>query len=160
MIADHMREALEWLPAKMNTREARVMMLAIGMQESRFIHRYQVVQGKPGVRGPARGFWQMERGGGAYGVLKHEASRDFAHAACHHAGVTPTAEAAWLAMETNDFLAATFARLLLWTDPRPMPKVGEVGKAWECYIRNWRPGKPHLQTWAQMHATGVTHADD
>lgn len=54
---------LELLPAKMDTPKARVMMLAIGMQESRFEHRKQ-------IGGPARGFFQFEEAGGVRGVLK------------------------------------------------------------------------------------------
>lgn len=46
----------------MDSTEARVMLLAIGLQESRFINRFQIVQGKPGAKGPARGFWQFEQG--------------------------------------------------------------------------------------------------
>ena len=48
---------LKLLPPKFDTPEARVMMLAIGMQESRFLHRKQ-------IGGPARGFFQFEEGGG------------------------------------------------------------------------------------------------
>ena len=47
--------ALRLLPASWDSKEARVMLLAIGLQESRFTHRFQVVQGKPGAKGPARG---------------------------------------------------------------------------------------------------------
>ncbi|WP_199533145.1 hypothetical protein [Thiopseudomonas alkaliphila] len=56
--------ALALLPARMKSKKAVVMMLAIGLQESRFIHRRQ-------IKGPARGFWQFEKGGGVYGVLNH-----------------------------------------------------------------------------------------
>jgi hypothetical protein len=38
-----------------------------------------------------------------------------------------------------------FARLLLWTDPRAMPR--EMDEGWACYLRNWRPGKPHFHAW-------------
>ena len=50
------------------------------------------------------------------------------------------------ALATADPLAAAFARLLLWTDPRPIPS-GSPQAAWDYYIRNWRPGKPHRHTW-------------
>jgi len=42
--------ALAILPAKMDTPQARVMLLAIGLQESEFAHRRQM------GNGPARGF--------------------------------------------------------------------------------------------------------
>ena len=53
------------LPDRMDTPEARVMMLAIGLQESRFVHRRQ-------IKGPARGFWQFEQGGGVIGVVSRQ----------------------------------------------------------------------------------------
>lgn len=53
--------ALSLLPERMRSKEAVVMLLAIGLQESRFVHTYQLVQGKPGAKGPARGWWQFER---------------------------------------------------------------------------------------------------
>ena len=47
--------ALLLLPERMRTDQAKVMLLAIGLQESRFVHRRQ-------IGGPARGFWQFEDG--------------------------------------------------------------------------------------------------
>ena len=60
-----MRDLIEFaitrhLPDRMLSDEAVTMMLAIGYQESRFEHRRQ-------IRGPARGFWQFEHGGGVVG---------------------------------------------------------------------------------------------
>src|SRR5690606_35531315 len=52
------------LPSRMDSDRATVMLLAIGLQESRFEHRRQ-------IKGPARGFWQFERGGGVRGVMTH-----------------------------------------------------------------------------------------
>ena len=65
VMRDAVRPALALLPAAMNTPQARCMLLAIGLQESRFVHRRQ-------IGGPARGFWQFERGtrtsrGGVWG---------------------------------------------------------------------------------------------
>src|SRR6476646_617594 len=71
--------ALALLPKKLDTPEARVLLLAIGLQESRLVDRYQVLDG--GAKGPARGLWQFERGtkasrGGVWGVFLHRASSD------------------------------------------------------------------------------------
>ncbi len=80
-ITDHaLRPAMALLPARMDTSEARCMLLAIGLQESRFVHRRQ-------IGGPARGFWQFERGtpasrGGVWGVFLHAASRDWLAELC------------------------------------------------------------------------------
>ena len=45
--------ACSLLPARMDTRAARALLVAIGLQESRFEHRRQ-------IGGPARGFFQFE----------------------------------------------------------------------------------------------------
>lgn len=142
-------EAMAILPAGMDTPRARVLMRAIGLQESRFTHRAQVVDG--GGKGPARGFWQFERGGGVKGVLTHPQTKRLAQSVCLARGVEADPRSVWLALETDDTLAAAFARLLLWSDPKPLPELGESEEAWECYTRNWRPGKPHIKTWAALY---------
>lgn len=148
MINAGVDEALALLPANMDSLEARVEMAAIGLQESRFVHRRQ-------IRGPARGFWQFERGGGVHGVLNHRASNMHAITLCHARGVKPATQDVYQRLEHDDVLAAGFARLLLWTDPRPLPAVGEVAQAWEYYLRTWRPGKPHRQTWDALYVQAI-----
>ncbi len=124
---------LALLPASMDTPAARVMLLAIGLQESRFDYRRQ-------INGPARGLWQFERGGGVTGVLRHRASADLADSVCKQRGVDPMPAAVYAQLEHDDLLACAFARLLLWTDPQPLPAAGQVEAAWQYYLRNWRPG--------------------
>lgn len=143
-----MAEALLLLPAKMTSPQAEVMLLAIGLQESRFTHRRQ-------IGGPARGFWQFEKGGGAAGVLRHAASRDHAVRVCDARGVAPVAEQVYQRLEHDDILAAAFARLLLWTDPGKLPELGEADSAWRLYLRTWRPGKPHPGTWPLLYAQAL-----
>lgn len=141
--------ALALLPAKMDTPAARVQLLAIGLQESRFLYRRQL------GNGPARGLWQFERTGGVRGVLTHPASREHAYRICAGRGVAPVAAAVHPALETDDVLAAAFARLLMWTDGWRLPAVGDAQGGWEMYIRTWRPGKPHPQTWAGLYAQAL-----
>lgn len=132
--------ALHWLPEKMNTAEARVEMLTIGLQESNFEHRYQVLN-DPTKKGPARSFWQGEQGGGMVaGVMGHPASKQLAQAACTSHGVPFTTRAVWEAIENNDVLAAILARLLLWTEPGALPRVTDAAGAWALYLHAWRPG--------------------
>ena len=132
--------ALAWLPAKMNTIEARIMLLAIGLQESRFEHRWQVLN-DPSKKGPARSFWQGEQGGGMVaGVMSHSATKELARAACAAHGVAFNTREVWLAIETNDVLAAILARLLLWSEPGALPRVSDTAAAWALYLRAWRPG--------------------
>jgi hypothetical protein len=130
------------------SRASDVFLLAVAGQESGWKHRAQISVGMEA--GPARGFWQFERGGGVAGVLTHRASRDRARALCAAALVEPTPAAVWRALEGHDGLAYGFARLLAWTDAAAIP-TGETG-AWEFYVRNWRPGKPHAATWPSRWA--------
>jgi hypothetical protein len=153
--------ALKLLPPKMDSNAARVMLLAIGLQESRFKYRFQTVHGRPELKGPAKSFWQFEKGsmalgGGVAGVVKHEASRFWLHDLCERRGVEFDNVAIWTAIEGDDVLAAGLARLLLFTDPRKLPAVDAPHEeAWQCYLRNWRPGKPHRQTWDEFHKVAV-----
>lgn len=149
--------AMELLPAQMDSIEARLMLLAIGLQESRFAHRFQVVSGKPGAKGPARGFWQFERGtrasrGGVWGVFLHPASRYWLSIVCAARGCDFDPMVIWQRVETDDVLAAAVARLLLFTDAAALPRIGERDQAWHLYARRtWRPGKPHPQTWPDFY---------
>lgn len=140
--------ALLLLPAKMTSPAAELMLLAIGLQESRFTHRRQ-------INGPARGFWQFEQGGGVRGVLTHPLTREHARRICRERGVPASASAVHAAIEHDDVLAAVFARLLLWSDPFPLPEPGKSEAAWQLYLRTWRPGKPHRQTWDALYAQAL-----
>lgn len=141
------KPALALLPPHMGSHDATVLLLAIAGQESNLAHRFQVVAGKPGARGPARGLWQFERAGGTAGVLRHESTAVVAKAICGVLDVPADAKSVWEAFEHNDILACVFARLLLWTDPRPIPPIFDIEGMWDCYVRNWRPGKPHRDRW-------------
>lgn len=161
MIAEIIRTAidpaLERLPARMDSPRARVMMLAIGMQESRFKHRRQ-------IGGPARGYWQFERGtpttrGGVTGVLMHSASGPILRDFCARRDMPATASMIYDQLEFDDVLAAVVARLLLWTDREALPAVGDVDEAWELYLRTWRPGKPHPNTWGMCYAQAQRAAE-
>lgn len=151
-IRSSIRAALALLPHLMDTAEARVMLIAIGLQESRFLHRRQLVGNPPRPTGPAKSFWQFERLGGCKGVVSHPASRYWMHRVCVTQDVVFNATAVWNAIETNDVLAAAAARLLLFTDPKRLPEVGDERGAWNLYIRTWRPGRPHRATWSEFHA--------
>ena len=146
-------ESLRLLPPAMDTKEARIMLYAIGLQESRFTHRAQVIDG--GGKGPARGYWQFERGGGVTGVLRHPASRFWMSSACNARNVPAQPMNVWLALENDDVLAAAAARLLLFTDPARLPAIGEQAEALRYYLRVWRPGKPHPSTWQECYETAL-----
>ena len=131
--------ALALLPQRMRSLNAERMVIAICLQESRLIHRRQL------GGGPARGLAQFERDGGVAGVLRHTTTRELAEDVCAARRVAPMASAVYDQLEHDDVLAAAFARLLLWTDPYPLPTTEPNG--WSLYMRTWRPGKPHIRTW-------------
>lgn len=131
--------AMKLLPEAMDSDRARIMLLAIGLQESSFRFRTQH------FAGPARGFWQFERDGGVRGVLQHPATAATAIKVCDAHCVTPDAQSVWEALQTDDVLAAAFARLLLWTDAHVLERVSAEG--WLTYLRTWRPGKPRPDDW-------------
>lgn len=144
-------EAMSLLPQEMNSHEARVMLLSIGLQESRLLHRRQLVGNPPRPTGPAKGLFQFERLGGCRGVVDHPASRYWMAQVCRACGVAFNATAIWNALETDDVLAAAAARLLIFTDPRRLPDMNDLRGAWNLYVRTWRPGKPHRATWDAFH---------
>lgn len=136
--------ALRLLPDRMTSHAATVCMLAIAYQESAMQHRRQ-------IGGPARGYWQFEQGGGVRGVLNHSASKPAIRSVLTALDYDPASTPAecYVAIEHNDVLAAAFARLLLWTDPAPLPTTADA--AWALYLRTWRPGKPHPEKWAMNY---------
>lgn len=128
------KPAYALLPASMRSREATVLLLAIGLQESAFQHRRQ-------IKGPARGFWQFELGGGFRGVLRHASSAQHAKHLLMERGYSGMGESEQFAqLETDDVFAAGIARLLLWTDPKALPALNRPDDAFEYYLRTWRPG--------------------
>lgn len=119
------------------------MLMTIMGQESNWSHRVQ-------VNGPARGFPQFEQGttasrGGVTGVMMHRAVSARVLALCAGLAVTAEIPAVYAAMALNDTLAVGMARLLLYTDPKPLPTGMNDG--WAYYLRTWRPGRPREETW-------------
>lgn len=147
--------AYDLLPGRMCTPRATAMLLAIGLQESKFLHRQQ-------VNGPARGFWQFEAGGGVTGVLTHPETADQARQVLlrlrYPASLSPGAVHGLLA--NNDVLAAAFARLLLWTVAGALPLPTQASAGWRQYMEGWRPGKPHPETWTAYFTSAWQRVHD
>lgn len=137
--------AMALLPMALDSLAARVLLLAIGQQESRFIYRVQ--QG-----GPARGFWQCEQGGGCKGVITNETSTALARELCIARSVEFTSAGIYAGIVNDDVLAAGVSRLILFCDPKPLPAADDPAGGWECYLRNWRPGHPRPDSWPDYHA--------
>lgn len=153
---DVINPALALLPQKMTSLAATVMLMAIHLQEDP-----QDLPSQMGG-GPAHGFWQFERAGGVVGVMTHPASHQHAVNVCAARNVRFQADDVYQALKTDQILAACFARLYLWTDPKtlPVPELASGTDAWDCYLRNWRPGKPGPERWpanwrAALAAAGV-----
>ena len=157
--------ALLLLPAKMDSKEARCLLLAIALQESKIVHRRQLVGNPPRPVGPAKSFWQFEKGseasrGGVWGVFLHKASSPLLKELCKARGVRFFPTDIWDAIENDDVLAAGLARLLIYTDPYPLPQRGEHDAAWRLYAdRTWRPGKPHRKTWDAYYDRAWSEVD-
>lgn len=142
--------AFACLPPAMTSDTALALMLAIGLQESRFLKRRQ-------LHGPARGFWQFEVGG-VRGVMTHQATvLPIAHAldSLRYDRTLEPADVQRL-LEHNDTLAACVARCLLWTLPDALPGPEEEALGWTLYLRAWRPGKPRPEAWPAHYAAAWT----
>jgi hypothetical protein len=126
-----------------NRAQARTFLLAVAIQETDLTERAQRI-GSGGV-GPARGWWQFEMP--TIGLmLGHKAASPRLSSLCEAAWVRCAAPDIWRCLEGHDFLALGVARLLLLTDPQPVPLTAAEG--WDCYARRlWRPGKPHPAKW-------------
>lgn len=131
--------ALATLPEQMDSPKAQLMLLAIALQESGLRTREQ-------TGGPAHGLWQFERNG-VLAVMHHTRTADVVFHWCEENDVTYGSTAIYERLALDDELAGVFARLLLWTDPRPLPEIGDCMDAWNLYERCWRPGKPSYTRW-------------
>ena len=127
-----------------HTIDAERFLVAIAGQESDWTHRYQ--HSPRAVAGPARGWWQFEQIGVA-GVLSHVSSREIARRVLERHHIVPEKLAAWRACEGHDMWAVSLARLLVLTEPRPLPV--DLDDAWRQYLNLWRPGKPRSERWSE-----------
>ena len=138
--------ALSLLPPRMDSPVARQHLLAIGLQESRFTHRRQ-------VGGPARGFFQFERGG-IVGLIRHPATAQHLQSAVEALHYDPEMAiddiGLHAAIEHNDVLACVLARLNLWWLPEPLALDKEG--AWRQYLETWNPGRPRPSEWPRNYA--------
>jgi len=151
--SDALVPAFAILPMPMDSPTARLMLLAIGLQESEFLVRRQY------GNGPARGFWQCEKGGGVKGVVTNKVTAAHCRNLSLARNVPFDVDHIYNALEFDDVLAAGVARLILFADPRPLPPMDDPVLTWACYLRNWRPGKPRPDEWPENHrkALGAIH---
>ena len=108
---------------------------------------------------------QRDKAAKASTDLTHSATKAPLQAACQKLGVPFDRNTIWLSLEHNDDLAVVCARLLLYSDPKPLPDVNDVEGMWQYYLRNWRPGaydrgspayrQELRKKWATHHAQAV-----
>lgn len=129
-----------------NRTEAAVLLLAIAIQESALRYRRQLGDG------PARGLFQMEPGDLAMLSLVMKKNRELR-------SILPTQDpkTMWAILEDpeNDKYGVFIARAALKTDVNPLPKLGDVDAAWDCYIKHWGPGKPRPEKWAMSYEAAL-----
>jgi hypothetical protein len=141
VIAGILDAGLAVLPPKMDTPEARWLLIAIAQQESAWTLRKQ-------TGGPARGFWQCEQGGGLADVMVHEPTWHNAYLAAMNWAIPFGRQSIFEALAWHDPMACVVARLILWLDVRPLPDRGDLQECWNYYVSNWRPGRPGPDRWA------------
>jgi len=116
------------------------LLLAIALQESNLSAR---IQG-PNDAGPARSFWQFEK----IGVVDvFQRQKQPLQVMCSALVLPCEPGKLHLMMAYNDAIACVIARLTLRLDHRPLAIANTPHDAWDYYVKNWRPGKPHRDRW-------------
>lgn len=138
-------------------------LLAVALQETQLIDRYQVLRRRPFRRGQGRSFYQFELGqpgptnpGGFLGLYNFRNSRVrrmFADLADEFQ--IPDTPATWFDLILgHDVAAVCAARALMYSDAFPIPTTSEA--TWLMYLRTWNPGKPHPTPWKRNYRNSRT----
>lgn len=140
------------------SRKADVLVMCCAGQESRWKDRLQIGIGQyhPQTVG-ARSYWQMESTWGgpvAINDVQQKAGAKLA-AVCAELEIPSDELTLYEACAWNDMLACALARLNLWIDPAPLPEVGNKEGAWSYYLRCWKPGAPHHDSWSEVYDQSV-----
>jgi len=147
--------ALSLLNPRLDTPEARAMLICVAAQESGLRARRQMLDaGKPWWEsrpGAANGLWMFERDGGVRGVMRHPAASAIVLPVIDALLYPRDPYAVHEALIHNDVLACVLARALLYSTPDAMPRPNEADKGWAIYIKAWRPGKPHPEVWPENY---------
>jgi hypothetical protein len=131
--------------------EARVMLLAIGLQESRSSPR-----GASTVMVLRAASGSSSAVAVVVGVLTSAASRDYARRRLLKLrNVAPSADSVWRRLEFDDLLAAAICPPDALGQPASMPALGRGGEAWDYYKATWRPGRPRVRTWNGYYAQAL-----
>lgn len=149
LLQDDIEAGLKLCPPPLTSDAARVLLYATSREENPARSPRQIIKnpktGELTPTGPAAGDYQFEQGGpvskaGVWGVLNHYKVGPWAAYACKARGVDPTPAAVFAAIQHDPVLAAALARLLYYSSPKALPKVGDEAGAWAIYLNTWRPG--------------------
>lgn len=138
---------LSLLPPFMTSPEARVLLVAIAMQETGLMTRSE-------VGGTAFGFYQFM----VIGVDGVFANGETGHLAVDVAKSLqiPVDENFYEAVRWNDHMGTVLARLNLWPDPAPLPAIGAEAEARNYYARIWRPKIVAVQRWPAAYNAAIS----
>jgi len=150
--------ALGMLDSKLDTPAARAMLIAIALQETGLRARRQMLEARDhwweSKPGKGHGFWQFERDGATRGVMVRHAAASALVLPVIDALLYPRDPyAVHEALIHNDVLACVLARALLYSVPDALPGPNDPEKGWVQYVSAWRPGKPHVEPWANNYRT-------
>jgi hypothetical protein len=141
------------------SKNADVLLTTIAGQESHWEHRRQIGIGQyyPQKVG-ARGYWQFESTWAGPVALNDVmvSTKQQLETVCKLIDIPYDEYSLYEACAWNDTLACAMARLLLWIHPARLPAIGDKEAAWQYYLRQWRPGTPHRQTWDGYYDQAVT----
>ena len=147
--------ALSLLDPKLDTPAARALLICIALQETGLRARRQMLEARDhwweSKPGKGHGFWQFERDGGVRGVMRHPAASAIVLPVIDAMLYPRDPYAVHEALIHNDVLACVLARALLYSTPDAMPAQNEPDKGWAIYIKAWRPGKPHPESWPENY---------
>jgi hypothetical protein len=127
--------------------ESAVLLMAIAGTESNWTDRLQ-------FGGPARSFLMFERNG-VMALMQHPVSEPLLQKLADSLEISFATAILHEAVAWCDPLAVGMARLLLWTDARQLPALGDWDLAYLYYERNWKPGKPDLARFQDRYATAL-----
>ena len=149
--------ALSLIDPSLDTPAARAMLICIALQESGLRARRQMLEARDhwweSKPGPANGLWQFERDGGVRGVMRHAAASAIVLPVIDALLYPRDPYAVHEALIHNDVLACVLARALLYSVPESLPGPNDPTKGWSQYVSAWRPGKPHVEPWANHYRT-------
>lgn len=128
-------------------REPQVLLIAIAIIESGLKAREQY------TGGPAKSFWQIEPATAEDTLARCKHVKRFCDALLCPSPLKPVDFR--YTLRYCDAAACAIARGILLLDRKRLPEYGDQQGALSCYLRNWRPGKPHPEKWPAAYKAAM-----